>query len=270
MYVHPSSCAARRYLLFVESESCYWRPTTYLHWVGVLLVVMPRDLTTALVTECQSIGMCAILFTWANEIRILRTSSLFHWHRNQVTRLSGWRVPREQHTVPRRNIRGPSVVNGYSKLPENYIVEAFERPGFLSDFHISPEHCDLGNEVAHILASATQSEITQEFTIMMLHHRQNQSCGYDRRKEKRLHVFTSTAASHQLSIELNAAHRGSSDITASIANYHLDYVHRNSYGYYKLRIARCTLKSWCNIPVPFICYLLLKTFLQVFLGLFLG
>ena len=37
--------------------------------------------------------VCHPSTSWANEIRIRRSSSLFH--RNQITRLSGWRVPRE-------------------------------------------------------------------------------------------------------------------------------------------------------------------------------
>ena len=63
------------------------------------------------------------------------------------------------------------------------IIEAFDCPEFLSDFHImiSPEHCDLQvvNDVTHhdIPASATpsQSKITQEFTTIMLldYHHQN-------------------------------------------------------------------------------------------------
>ena len=75
-------------------------------------------------------------------------------------------------------IRGHSVPDGYYKLPENYIIEVFDRS---FPIHISPEIVAFNyvGHVAHIPASATQSEITQEFTTMMFHHRQNQNWGYD-------------------------------------------------------------------------------------------
>ena len=106
-----------------------------------------------------------------------------------------------------------SVLNGYHKRPEDYIIEAFDRPAFLSHFHVSPEHCGLVIEVTHIPASAPQSKITRGFTVMMFYRRRNQCRGYEERKEKRLRAFTAT----QYQNERNAARRGSSDVTTSTA-----------------------------------------------------
>ena len=51
----------------------------------------------------------------------------------------------------------------------------------------------------------------------MLYHRQNQSCGYEKRKEKRLRAFTSAAPHQQNQNKRNAVLRGSSDTTTSTA-----------------------------------------------------
>ena len=67
------------------------------------------------------------------------------------------------------------------------------------------------NDVTHILAPATQSKITQEFTTMLYRRRR----GYDERKEERLHAFTAgSLTQHQ--DEHNAAHRGSSDTASPV------------------------------------------------------
>ena len=106
------------------------------------------------------------------------------FQRNQITRRSGCHTPREQYTAPRRSLH--SCLNGYLNFPNITSSRLLIVPGFL---YISPEHCDLVNDVTHISASATQSEITHELTIMMLYYRQNQCCGYEKPK-KLLRAFT--------------------------------------------------------------------------------
>lgn len=52
-----------------------------------------------------------------------------------------WMLGTSRNTPPREVcIRAPSVLNSYYSNVPKFIVEAFDRPGFLSDFHISPEH----------------------------------------------------------------------------------------------------------------------------------
>ena len=65
-------------------------------------------------------------------------------------------------------------------VPKITSFEVFDHPGFLSDFHVFPEHCDLVNDITHIFASAAQSDIT---------HYYDQCRGYEERKRKRLHAF---------------------------------------------------------------------------------
>ena len=113
--------------------------------------------------------------TWATEIRIRRSSGPFH--RNQITRHSGCRGE--------FCIRGPPVLNGYYKLPENHIIEAFDRPGFLFRFSHPRNIVAVNDDVTHIPALTTQSGITQDFTSIILYH----CWGYEKRKEKRLCAF---------------------------------------------------------------------------------
>ena len=58
-------------------------------------------------------------------------------------------------------------------------------------FDLFPEHFRPVNDIAHFLALAAHSKITQEFTNMMLYH--CQTCrDYEERKEKHLHAFTAS------------------------------------------------------------------------------
>ena len=98
--------------------------------------------------------------------------------------------------------------------------------------HISQEHCELVNDV-DIPASVGQSEINQEFTIIMLYHRRNQCRGYEERKgEAPLSLLL------LLSIRTNAM--------PFIRVHCLHYNHPST------EIRMDALKSGCsNIPVPF-------------------
>ena len=132
MYLHPGSCAARKYLRFVQSASCYWRLITYcIEWV--LLAVLPR-----IFEYCTGHGMSVLQdvcypSTWANGIRIRWSSSPFH--RNQITRLSGWRVPREQHTALHSwTFSKLQFSMADYRFPENYIIEALTILGFFPIF----------------------------------------------------------------------------------------------------------------------------------------
>ena len=72
-------------------------------------------------------------------------------------------------------------MNGYYKYPEDYINEAFDHPGFPSDFHIALERCGLFNDVTHIPALAARSKIIREFTTMTPYRCQSRCQGYEER-----------------------------------------------------------------------------------------
>ena len=82
-------------------------------------------------------------------------------------------------------------------------------------------------------------------------------------KGKRLHAFTSTAAPHQLSI------RTTTMPLVEVPRTPLPPPKL----VWRLQVENSSipaLKSWSNIPVPFICYPLFKLSFKFFLGLFLG
>ena len=120
MCVHPSSCAARRYLLSSKVRTATGSRLRIALSRGVAIAVnpwYPGILTTAVVTEWQSpVWDVCHPSNWANEIRIGLSSSQFH--RNQNTRRSGWlddgylasNIPPHWHWQREVCIRGPSVL----------------------------------------------------------------------------------------------------------------------------------------------------------------
>lgn len=88
--------------------------------------------------------------TWAKEKRIRRSSSPFD--RNQITstRGSGCCTSRETHCpAPRRTILHSRTFSS----------QCYKRTSFLSDFHISPEHCGFVKDVTNIPSSSRSVRI---------------------------------------------------------------------------------------------------------------
>ena len=135
-----------------------------------------------------------------------------------------------------------------SSINSPKICKAFDRPGpSWVPFTSSQNIVALSTTSPTFLASAVYSEITQEFTTMMLYNRQN--CrDYEERKEKHFRVFTASPSTEYLN-ERNATRRGSSDTTTSISKTiaPYGYVYRIPYGDYSFHYL--SQKSGCNIPV---------------------
>ena len=261
IYVHPSSCAARRYLRFVQNENCYWRSTTYcIEWSAAI----NRDTQDFWLLHCSrndSLAGCVPSFHLSQWDTNPLVFSLFH--RNQITRLSGWQVPREQHTIPRSLHSWTSVPNGYYKLTSSKLLTV------LGSFPILTSPRNMVTLSTTLPTSPHQPLSPESLTSSLLW------CSNTVRIRVGAMMNERRSASMSLLVLLpiNPVSERMQYRSSRFLGHHCLHCHLSPLRLcppklvWRLQIENSSipaLKNLCNIPVPFICYPLLK--LSFFLG----
>ena len=145
---------------------------------------------------------------------------------------------------------------------------SFDHPEFLSNFHISPEHRGFVNDVAHIVALALSPKSLRSSLLW---------CSTTVRIRVGAMMNERRSASMPLLVLLpiNPVSKRTQCHLSRFLGHH--YLHCQLSPLkllppklvWRLQIPANALMSWCNIPVPFICYPLLNLSFS-FLGLGLG